>query len=262
MEKDASGDSENGSSLFHHRLRARRRTQADSQPKFLLHRLVVAARLSCTPEDRSTVAAHYEKLNMSIQRSRPGEELTGLLLLYPQHTLLVIECSTEALLSVLQDLRHMEENPDSLILHPRILLVSHDLPCRLFPQWFCMMLSESESRRTEASDEQNPEKLLNQTMKQLLQLGCHLYNTQHNTGSTMLTPDEVLKDVSDVVPPVAAVYRLLQMEALLSPARYISTYHSPIHQPLDSVCVLLQLSILFSVIIEGHVFSSFRPFSV
>ncbi|XP_073773374.1 testis-expressed protein 47 isoform X6 [Danio rerio] len=229
MEKDASGDSENGSSLFHHRLRARRRTQADSQPKFLLHRLVVAARLSCTPEDRSTVAAHYEKLNMSIQRSRPGEELTGLLLLYPQHTLLVIECSTEALLSVLQDLRHMEENPH-----------------RLFPQWFCMMLSESESRRTEASDEQNPEKLLNQTMKRLLQLGCHLYNTQHNTGSTMLTPDEVLKDVSDVVPPVAAVYRLLQMEALLSPARYISTYHSPIHQPLDS----------------GHVFSSFRPFSV
>ncbi|XP_068080573.2 testis-expressed protein 47 isoform X2 [Danio rerio] len=237
MEKDASGDSENGSSLFHHRLRARRRTQADSQPKFLLHRLVVAARLSCTPEDRSTVAAHYEKLNMSIQRSRPGEELTGLLLLYPQHTLLVIECSTEALLSVLQDLRHMEENPHSLILHPRILLVSHDLPCRLFPQWFCMMLSESESRRTEASDEQNPEKLLNQTMKRLLQLGCHLYNTQHNTGSTMLTPDEVLKDVSDVVPPVAAVYRLLQMEALLSPARYISTYHSPIHQPLDSESV-------------------------
>ncbi|XP_056325761.1 testis-expressed protein 47 isoform X2 [Danio aesculapii] len=218
-----------------------------SRKKFLLHRLVVAARLSCTLEDRSTVAAHYEKLNMSVQRSRPGEELTGLLLLYPQHTLHVIECSTEALLSVLQDLRHLEENPNSaLILHPRILLVSHDLSCRLFQQWSCIMLSESESRRTEASEEQNSDKLLNQTIKQLLRLGCHLYNTQHSTGSTMLTPDEVLKDASDVVPPAAAVYRLLQMEALLSPARYIGTYHSPIHQPLDS----------------GHVFSSFRPFTV
>lgn len=52
-------------------------------------------------------------------------------------------------------------------------------------------------------------------------------------GSKVI-PDEVLKDASDAVPPQAAVSRLLQMEALLSPARYISTYHSPLHQRLDS----------------------------
>ncbi len=52
-------------------------------------------------------------------------------------------------------------------------------------------------------------------------------------GSKVI-PDEALKDASDAVPPQAAVSRLLQLEALLSPARYISTYHSPLHERLDS----------------------------
>ncbi|XP_050980458.1 testis-expressed protein 47 isoform X2 [Labeo rohita] len=250
MEKDTqssstAGDDENGSSLFHRRLTHRRHKRTDSELKFLLHRLTVAGRLSCGAADRRTVADHYERLIVSLQRSRAGEDVTGLLLLYPQHALHVIECSTEALLSVLQDLRHMEENSGP-ILDPRILLVSHDLPSRLFQHWNYKLLDESDSRRTLVSDEQSPEKLVSHTLRQLLRLGRHLFNkTQLITGSKVI-PDEVLKDASDLVPPQAAVCRLLQMEALLSPERYISTYHSPLHQRLDS----------------GHVFGSFRPTTV
>ncbi|KAI2658219.1 Testis-expressed protein 47 [Labeo rohita] len=217
MEKDTqssstAGDDENGSSLFHRRLTHRRHKRTDSELKFLLHRLTVAGRLSCGAADRRTVADHYERLIVSLQRSRAGEDVTGLLLLYPQHAL---HCSTEALLSVLQDLRHMEEN-------------------RLFQHWNYKLLDESDSRRTLVSDEQSPEKLVSHTLRQLLRLGRHLFNkTQLITGSKVI-PDEVLKDASDLVPPQAAVCRLLQMEALLSPERYISTYHSPLHQRLDS----------------------------
>ncbi|XP_016376810.1 testis-expressed protein 47 [Sinocyclocheilus rhinocerous] len=210
--------------------------------KFLLHRLTVIGRLSGGAADRRTVGDHYERLILSLQRSLVGEDVTGLLLLYPQHTLHVIECSTEALLSVLQDLRHMEENSCSLprsgpILEPRILLVSHDLPSRLFQHWSYTLLDESDSQRTLVSDEQSPEELVRDTLHQILRLGCHLLNkTQQITGSKVIL-DEVLKEASDAVPPQAAVSRLLQMEVLLSPARYISTYHSPLHQRLDSESV-------------------------
>lgn len=47
-------------------------------------------------------------------------------------------------------------------------------------------------------------------------------------------PDEVLKDAAGVTPSQAAVCLLVQMEVLLSPARYLSTYHSPVHELLDS----------------------------
>uniref|UniRef100_A0A8C1U3A1 BLUF domain-containing protein n=1 Tax=Cyprinus carpio TaxID=7962 RepID=A0A8C1U3A1_CYPCA len=282
MERDTqssstAADHENGSSLFHRRLTHRR------ELKFLLHRLTVIGRLSCGAADRRTVGGlserlrflikgfrvslqsrprpekfsfkitsgvccvldHYERLILSLQRIRAGEDVTGLLLLYPQHVLLVIECSTEALLSVLQDLRHMEENSGP-ILEPRILLVSHDLPSRLFQLWSYKLLDETDSQRTLVSDEQSLERLVRDTLHQILRLGRHLLNkTQQITGSKVI-PDGVLKEASDAVPPQAAVSRLLQMEALLSPARYISTYHSPLHHRLDS----------------GHVFGSFRPTTV
>ncbi|XP_059386290.1 testis-expressed protein 47 isoform X3 [Carassius carassius] len=232
MERDTQSssteaDKENGSSLFHRRLKHRRET------KFLLHRLTVIGRLSCGAADRRAVLDHYGKLILSLQRIRAGEDVTGLLLLYPQHVLLVIECSTEALLSILQDLRHMEENSGP-ILEPRILLVSHDLPRRLFQLWSHKLLDESDSQGTLVSDEQSPERLVGDTLHQILRLGRLLLNkTQQITGSEVI-PDEVLKDA---VPPQAAVTRLLQMEALLSPARYISTYHTPLHLRLDSESV-------------------------
>ncbi|XP_043087182.1 testis-expressed protein 47 isoform X2 [Puntigrus tetrazona] len=215
---------EDRESLFH-RLMEKHRT---GRKKFLLHRLTVIGRLSCAAADRRTVADHYESLTLGLQRTRSGEDVSGLLLLYPRHALLVIECSTEALLSVLQDLRHMEENSGP-VLEPRILLVSHDLPSRLFQRWSYKLLDESDSRRTLVSEEQSPEKVLSDTLHQVLRLGQHLFNKTH---LTTVIPDEALKDAS--LPPQAAVSRLLRMEALLSPARYISAYHSPLHQRLDS----------------------------
>ncbi|XP_067286466.1 testis-expressed protein 47 [Pseudorasbora parva] len=230
-------EQEKGRSLFHRRLTHRTHTRPDNQLKFLLHRLVAVGRLSCGLADRTTVGVHYERLNASVQRSRPGEELTGVLLLYPEHTLLVIECSTEALLTVLQDLRLMGENLHSgLIQEPRILLVSHDLQQRLFQKWSFKLLAESEGR-TIVSEDQSSEQLLSQTLHQVRRLGQHLLSTAGQmTGSTVI-PDEVLKDAADVIPPQAAVCRLVQMEVLLSPARYLSTYHTPLHQQLDSESV-------------------------
>ncbi|ROI83827.1 Tripartite motif-containing protein 47 [Anabarilius grahami] len=223
-------------------------TSVETIRKFLLHRLIVVGRLSGGLADRTTVGVHFERLNVSVQRSRPGEEVTGVLLLYPEHALNVIECSTEALLSVLQDLRHMEENLHSgaaeadsssltrsgLILEPRILLVSHDLHSRLFQQWSYKLLSESDGCRTVVSEDQSSEELVRETLRQVLQLGRHLFNAAEQMTGSKVIPDEVLRAAADVIPPQAAVCGLVQMEALLSPARYLSTYHSPLHQLLDS----------------------------
>ncbi|XP_051958226.1 testis-expressed protein 47 [Xyrauchen texanus] len=206
--------------------------------KFLLHRLIVVGRLPSGLKDRRTVGVHYEKLNQSLQRSRPGEDITGLLLLYPEHTLHVIECSTETLQSVLQDLRHMQGDLHSgLILEPRVLLVSHNLPSRLFQQWNYKLLSESDSSRPVGSEDQSSEKLVSETLHQLLSLGCHLLNIREQITGSKEIPEQLLKDASELIPPQAAVSRLVQMESLLSPMHYLSTYFSPLHQLLDSESV-------------------------
>ncbi|XP_057214231.1 testis-expressed protein 47 isoform X1 [Triplophysa rosa] len=203
--------------------------------KFLLHRLVVVSGLPPGLADRQTVGDHYEKFIYSQKRSRAGEDVTGLLLLYPQHALHVIECSTEVLLSVIQDLTHMQKTPDSAVmLTPRVLLVSHDISSRLFQQWSFTLLKDG--RLTVNSDEQSCETLVIQTLHQLLRLASHLHTAGENIKECKEIPEEVLQK-SQLIPPQTAVCRLVQMEALLSPVQYLDTYHSPLHQLLDSESV-------------------------
>nr|XP_055031778.1 testis-expressed protein 47 isoform X2 [Misgurnus anguillicaudatus] len=196
--------------------------------KFLLHRLYVVGCLPSGLTDRRTVVAHYERFIFSQQRLRPGEVLTGLLLIYPEHVLHIIECSTEVLLSVIQDLAHMQKNPD-----------------RLFQQWSFTLFKEFDSRVTINSEEQNSEELVIQTLHQLLQLSSHLLNTGDDITECKEISEEVLKE-SQLIPPLSAVRHLLQMEVLLSPVQYLKTYHSSLHHQLDS----------------GHVFGSLQPNTV
>nr|XP_055031777.1 testis-expressed protein 47 isoform X1 [Misgurnus anguillicaudatus] len=214
--------------------------------KFLLHRLYVVGCLPSGLTDRRTVVAHYERFIFSQQRLRPGEVLTGLLLIYPEHVLHIIECSTEVLLSVIQDLAHMQKNPDSaVILKSRVVLVTHDISSRLFQQWSFTLFKEFDSRVTINSEEQNSEELVIQTLHQLLQLSSHLLNTGDDITECKEISEEVLKE-SQLIPPLSAVRHLLQMEVLLSPVQYLKTYHSSLHHQLDS----------------GHVFGSLQPNTV
>ncbi|XP_065128241.1 testis-expressed protein 47 [Paramisgurnus dabryanus] len=208
--------------------------------KFLLHRLYVVGCLPSGLTDRRTVVAHYERFIFSQQRLRPGEGLTGLLLIYPEHALHIIECSTEVLLSVIQDLAH-----SAVILKSRVVLVSHDISSRLFQQWSFTLFKEFDSRVTINSEEQNSEELLIQTLHQLLQLASHLLNTGDDITECKEISEEVLKE-SQLIPPLSAVRHLIQMEVLLSPVQYLNIYHSPLHHQLDS----------------GHVFGSLQPNTV
>lgn len=62
-----------------------------------------------------------------------------------------------------------------LILEPRILLVSHDLHHRLFRRWSYKLLSASDGR-TIVSGDQSSEELVRETLRQVLQLGRHIFN--------------------------------------------------------------------------------------
>ncbi|KAI7797053.1 hypothetical protein IRJ41_011910 [Triplophysa rosa] len=241
MEKDVlsssreASEEDTGTSLYHQRLAHRKQRWPNDEMKFLLHRLVVVSGLPPGLADRQTVGDHYEKFIYSQKRSRAGEDVTGLLLLYPQHALHVIECSTEVLLSVIQDLTHMQKTPDSAVmLTPRVLLVSHDISSRLFQQWSFTLLKDG--RLTVNSDEQSCETLVIQTLHQLLRLASHLHTAGENIKECKEIPEEVLQK-SQLIPPQTAVCRLVQMEALLSPVQYLDTYHSPLHQLLDSESV-------------------------
>ncbi|XP_019902395.1 testis-expressed protein 47 isoform X2 [Esox lucius] len=228
-----------GTSLFHCRMEQRRLLNPQEEMKFLLHRLVVVASLPQQLEDRRDIGAHYEELNQRLQRKYQGDAVTGLLLLYPTCMLHVMESSSEVLAGVLQDLRDMQEGPHGARIEvSKILVMSHDLPSRLFQQWSYELLN-MEARVGVAlgrdapgdDEEEDTETLVRTALSMVLKLGSHLLKP---TIKGVKTPLGSRLDVMpEMIVPQDLLVKLLSRD-LLSPQEYLQAYLTPLHIPMDT----------------------------
>ncbi|XP_048869426.1 testis-expressed protein 47 isoform X2 [Brienomyrus brachyistius] len=210
--------------------------------KFLLHRLVVASGISASCPGRMELGAHWETLCHRVQRRHHGDVVTGLLLLYPTCALHIVECSSEALVTILQDLGGVhtpEHSPPAT--DARVLAVSHDLPVRLFLQWSCKALPPVARTLAGGSEREPTEKLVTDALEQLVQLSQHMLKVPKGSKVAM---DTALDQVPELMVPQGVVEELLKREELLTPKQYLEVYHSPLNALGDSGRA------------SGHIFSS------
>ncbi|XP_035605323.1 testis-expressed protein 47 isoform X4 [Oncorhynchus keta] len=228
-----------GTSLFHCHMKQRMLFNPQEEMKFLLHRLIVVASLPQQLADRKDLGVHYEELNQRLQRYYQGDAITGLLLLYPTCMLHVIESSSEVLVSLLQDLRDMQERPHCVLIEaPRVLVMSHDLPSRLFQQWSYKVLNVPArvggmlSRDgPEREEEEDTDTLVSTALSMLLKLGNHLLKA---TKGSKMPLGSVLDEVPEMIVPQDILVQLLSRGDLLSPQQYLQAYHTPLHILMDS----------------------------
>ena len=89
--------------------------------KQVVHCLVIVSRLSPSIADKRDIGVHYEKLFKSCQQRYQGEGPTGLLLVYPQHCVHLVESPWEIIVQVISDLNTMEKEQ-------LVLLCIHVMP--------------------------------------------------------------------------------------------------------------------------------------
>ncbi|CAL8301126.1 unnamed protein product [Lota lota] len=195
--------------------------------KFLLHRLIVIAALPESLADREKLGAHYEDLNLRLQRQHHVESIRGLLLMYPSCLLHVIESSSEVLVSLLQNLKDLQED-GRLVETAKVVLISHDLPNRLFHQWSYKMLTMQARALSEETEGETTDALVGTVRSMILKLGAHL-----EIASETL-PGSLLDETPELVVPQEVLVRLLARPELLSPQQYLQTYHSPLNISMDS----------------------------
>ncbi|CAL8283233.1 unnamed protein product [Merluccius merluccius] len=191
--------------------------------KFLLHRLIVITALPEGLADREELGAHYEELNLLLQRQHQVEGITGLLLMYPSCLLHVIESSSEVLVSLLQNLKDMQDDCHFGGKAAKVVLMSHDLPTRLFQQWSYKMLAVQARALGEESEGETTDALVGTVLSMILKLGNHPEIAR-----------KVLDEAPEMVVPQEVLVRLLARPELLSPQRYLQTYHSPLNIHMDS----------------------------
>ncbi|XP_006635508.3 testis-expressed protein 47-like isoform X1 [Lepisosteus oculatus] len=205
-------------------------SQRAVKKKYLLHRLIFIAYISPELADKRDLGAHYEQLYQKLQQFYQGDGVTGLLLIYPSYVVHTIESSSDVLFSVLRDLRNMEEHR-TLIVDPKILVMSHDIPNRLFQQWSYKVLKLPARTLVDKSHREPTEKLVSESLTLLLRLGTYLLRTPK---SSKTPPDSILDKVPELIIPQDTIGDLLEREELLSSQKYLETYDSPLNIVMDS----------------------------
>uniref|UniRef100_A0A803TKJ3 BLUF domain-containing protein n=1 Tax=Anolis carolinensis TaxID=28377 RepID=A0A803TKJ3_ANOCA len=145
---------------------------------------------------------------------------------------LPFQSSSDVLYNILRDLRNMEQQQRVLVLDAKILIMSHNLPSRLFQQWHYKVLNVPERRLDyDTSQEESAETLTHECLTALLKIGKHLLKYPKSPKNL---PDTILEKVPDLIIPQDTICYLLTCQELLSPAQYLQFFDSPLNIQMDS----------------------------
>ncbi|XP_051817515.1 testis-expressed protein 47 [Antechinus flavipes] len=217
---------------FLHILEEKRRLQFK---KFLLHRLFLVGKIS-GEVDKKMITEYYEQLYQCILKVHLGENVTGIFLIYPTTILHILESSTGTLYRILQDYVSHEENKDEFFLQDlKILVMSHNIPTRLFMQWYTSVVTVPVMYLEDITQSQSKTEVITECITLVLKLGMYLLknvkvgtkgpgDNLHNLVPELLLPEEIIK-------------YLCKDEDFLTPAEFLRMYDKPIHVTLDAEVV-------------------------
>ncbi|XP_020843113.1 testis-expressed protein 47 [Phascolarctos cinereus] len=202
--------------------------------KFLLHRIFLVAKISANA-DKKKIAEYYEQVYQNILKLHVGENVTGIILIYPTTTLHVIESSSGMLYQILQDyVSHEEDEPSFLLQDLKILVVSHNIPTRLFMQWYTSMITVPVMYLEDITQSQSKDEVVSECLT-LLKLGMYLLR---NVKVGTKGPGDTLHNlVPELIPSEEIIKYLCRAEGFLAPAEFLRMYNKPIHVTLDAEVV-------------------------
>ncbi|XP_065540996.1 testis-expressed protein 47 isoform X2 [Lathamus discolor] len=182
-----------------------------------LHRLLVLARLG----RRSAAAAGYHReLLENILEDHGGEPVSGLLLLYPSRVFHVVEGCSSTIHLIIQDLASLQsQGPSALLQDIKVLVVAHDIPTRLFPDWVVAVATSPVTWPSRTIQSQSTAEVV----AGCLALGLKLAAS--------------IQSFEELLIPAETINYLCKAEECTSPEEFLRTYLGPSQPTLDSETV-------------------------
>ncbi|XP_063309432.1 testis-expressed protein 47 [Pelobates fuscus] len=216
-------------SYFHLLLNKRMVLNSRDDSKSLLNRLIFVSKISPELADKRDLAEYWEQQFLLYNQ---GESVSGLLLLYSSYTIHIMESSSDVLYCVLRELRKMQKRESgALLLQPRILVMSHNLPFRLFTQWSYKVLDVPAQYLEEKYGDEATDGIISECLIKILKIGKHL--TKYPKVSKDI-PDSVFDKVPELIIPQGFISHLLQCKQLFTPDQFLEFYDTPLNILLDS----------------------------
>lgn len=217
------------SSYFHQLLNKRMVLNSRDDAKSILHRLIFVSTISPDLADKRALGEFWEQ---QFQQYNQGETVTGILLLYPSCTIHVLESGGDVLYCVLRDLRKMKKRGErALVPNAKILVLSHNIPNRLFSQWSYKVLDVPGQYLGDKYSEEATDGIITECLTKILKIGKQL--TKYPKGSKTI-PNSLFEKLPELTIPQTSILHLLHSRELLTPDQFLQAYDSPLHVTLDS----------------------------
>ncbi|XP_060116989.1 testis-expressed protein 47 [Heteronotia binoei] len=180
-----------------------------------------------------TSSAFHEHLFQRIAKVHLGEPVTGVLLIYPSCVLHILESSSGTLYHILKELAASEnQGPEPFLRDVKILVMSHNIPTKLFMQWYATAVEVPETLE-DITQTQTTEEVITECLTLILRLGVYLATLK--VGSKGLA-DCLHSVVPELLIPMETIKCLCRAEKCLSPREFLDMYNRPLQPIMDSVC--------------------------
>lgn len=203
--------------------------------KFPLHRMFLVGHLRANVEKKQ-ISEYYENLFKSILKHHLGEPVTGLMLLYTSTFVHIFETSNGVFFRILLDhVAHEKEDKEFIVQNVKIIVVSHNIPTRLFMQWHASVIKVPAMYLDDVTQSQSVSEVTTDFLTKAHKLALHIFKTVK--VGTKGPGDDLHEVVPDLLLPEQAIQYLCKADEFLDPATFLNMYNRPIHVLLDSETV-------------------------
>nr|XP_025959759.1 testis-expressed protein 47-like [Dromaius novaehollandiae] len=202
------------------------------QSRFPLHRLVVVARRGEGAE-AAAVAGYHRRLFENALKCHSGEQVSGLLLLYSSCVLHVIESCIGTIHLIIQDLASLQnQGHNALLQEIKVLVVSHNIPTRLFPDWYVTTVTPPVTYLQDATQSQSTAEVVTECLTLLFKLAAYVPKMLEDDSDDLSNNLHTL--APELLIPAETINYLCNIEECASPEEFLKMYLNPLQPAMDS----------------------------
>ncbi|NWH51813.1 TEX47 protein, partial [Fregata magnificens] len=162
------------------------------------------------------------------------EQVSGLLLLYSSCIFHVVESCSSTIHLIIQDLASLQNQGHSALLQEiKVLVVAHNIPTRLFPDWYVATAASPVTCPQGSTQSQSTAEVVAECLTCLFRLAACIQSFEDDSEDT----NESVPLAPELLIPVETVNYLYNAEECASPEDFLRIYLSPSQPALDSETV-------------------------
>ncbi|NXE54459.1 TEX47 protein, partial [Casuarius casuarius] len=176
---------------------------------------------------------YHRRLFENALKCHSGEQVSGLLLLYSSCVLHVIESCIGTIHLMIQDLASLQnQGHNALLQEIKVLVVSHNIPTRLFPDWYVTTVTPPVTYLQDATQSQSTVEVVTECLTLLFKLAAYVPKMLEDDSDDLTNNLHTL--APELLIPAETINYLCNIEECASPEEFLKMYLNPLQPAMDS----------------------------